>query len=132
MSRSDYSYELDNWSHIRYRGAVNSAAKGKRGQQFFKELLLALDAMQEKKLIAHELESSGQFCAIGVLGNARKIDMSKIDPNDIGQVSNEFDIAQALAREVVFTNDEDCLTSETPDKRWIRMRRWVDAQIVAV
>ena len=131
MSRSDYCEDSSNWEYICCRGAVNSAIKGKRGQAFFKELLSALDAMVEKELIAEELESHGRFCALGVLGNARKIDMSKIDPNDSRQVSNEFDIADALAREVVFENDEACFRSETPSNRWVRMRRWVESQVIA-
>lgn len=131
MSRSDYSDDLDNWTMICWRGAVKSATRGKRGQAFFKELLEAMDAMTDKKLIAHELESEGQFCALGVLGNARKIDMSKIVPTEFDQVSKEFNIAEALAREVVFMNDEDCYTTEKPEGRWIRMRRWVETQVIA-
>ena len=132
MSRVDYSYDLDNWSYIRWRGAVNSAIKGKRGQAFFKALLQALDAMKEKMLIAKELESDGQFCALGVIGNARKIDMSRIGIADFNKISNELDIAEALAMEVAFMNDEGGYAAEKPEYRWLRMRWWAGAQIVAV
>ena len=132
MSRVDYSYDLDNWSHIRWRGAVNSATKGRRGQVFFKALLQALDAMTEKTLISSELESDGQFCALGVLGNAKNIDISKIDPTDSVRISNEFDIAEALAMEVAFMNDDGGYAAEKPEDRWLRIRWWVGAQIVAV
>ena len=132
MSRTEYSYDLDNWSHIRWRGAVSSAIKGRRGQKFLKELLKELDAMTEKTLISSELESDGQLCTLGVLGNAKNIDISKIDPTDSVRISNEFDIAEALAMEVAFMNDEGGYAAEKPEYRWLRMRWWAGAQIVAV
>lgn len=57
MSRSGYSddYDGDNWDLIRWRGAVTSAIRGKRGQAFLREALAALDAMPEKQLIAGDL-----------------------------------------------------------------------------
>lgn len=133
MSRSGYSEDCENdWALICYRGAVKSATRGKRGQTFFRDLLTALDAMPNKRLIADELESNGEFCAIGVLGNARKMDMSKIDPHDPEAVSSRFDIAESLAREVVYENDENYYwLDETSEKRWIRMRKWVENQIAA-
>ncbi len=133
MSRSGYSKDLDNWSFIRWRGAVSSATKGKRGQAFFKELLNALDKMPVKCLIADRIEADGQFCALGVLGKYREIDMTAIHPEDPEQVSKAFDISRALAKEVVYMNDEyydeyhDC--KETPESRWKRMRQWVITQI---
>lgn len=50
MSRSGYSddYDFDNWQLIRWRGAVNSAINGRRGQAFLKELLTAIEALPEK------------------------------------------------------------------------------------
>lgn len=57
MSRSGYSEDWDgeNWTFIRWRGAVKSALRGKRGQAFLREALAALDAMPEKRLITHDL-----------------------------------------------------------------------------
>jgi len=129
MSRSGYDYDGDTWAMVRWRGAVNSASKGKRGQAFFKELLEALDAMPKKRLIADELQENGEFCVLGVLGNARGMDMDKIDPHYPEQVSAEFGIACALAQEVVYMNDEGCYMTETPEVRWNRMRIWVEGQI---
>jgi hypothetical protein len=37
MSRSGYSDDLENWSLIRWRGAVASAIRGRRGQAFLRE-----------------------------------------------------------------------------------------------
>jgi len=132
MSRSGYS-EVCDWddnSVWLYRGAVASAIRGRRGQSFLKEMLAALDALPEKKLIAGELESNGAVCAIGSVGKARGVDMSGIDPEDTEKVASTFGIAEALAREIVFTNDDDFFYStETPKTRYARMRRWIENHI---
>ncbi len=128
MSRSDYSDgECSGWDLIRWRGAVKSAIRGKRGQKFFKELLAAMDAMQNKILVANELEtSSGEFCTLGVLGCARGIEMQEIDPEDHETVAKVFNVSDALVREVVFMNDDGGhYYGETPEDRWLRMRKWV-------
>ncbi|MDE2098644.1 MAG: hypothetical protein KGL39_15425 [Patescibacteria group bacterium] len=113
-----------------WRGRVASATRGRRGQAFFRALLAALDAMPEKSLIVNELElPDGQVCAIGALGKARGVDMSKIDPECPEQVAPAFDVAECLAQEVVYMNDEYGHYAETPEARWVRMRRWVAEQI---
>ena len=38
MNRSGYTEEGDNWSVVRWRGAVKAAIRGKRGQAFLREL----------------------------------------------------------------------------------------------
>jgi hypothetical protein len=129
MSRSGYSYDLDQWDLIRWRGAVASAIRGRRGQAFFAELLTALDTMQEKRLIDGELEQDGEVCALGSLGRKRGIDQSKIDPYDREQIAKTFGIAAALAAEVAFMNDD--WHGELPEHRWTRMRAWVAEQIHA-
>lgn len=130
MSRSGYSDDCDNdWQAIMWRGAVASALRGKRGQSFLKEMLAALDAMPEKKLIAHELEQEGAVCAIGAVGKNRGIDMSELDPEDYQGVANKFGISRALAQEIVFMNDEASYTAETPERRFERMREWVESEI---
>lgn len=132
MSRSNYSDDIDQWALIRWRGAVNSATVGKRGQQFFRDLLAALDALPEKKLIANELveNSSGCVCALGALGKVRGIPMENIDPEDSDTVADAFGIADALAREVVYMNDEYGPWDETPEHRFARVRKWVERQLV--
>ena len=145
MSRSGYieDGDYDQWNLIRYRGAVNSAFKGKRGQAFLKEMLAALDALPEKRLIKNDLETR-QFityshwgmieieavCAIGAVGKARGLDMSKLDPEDSVTVASTFNIAESMAREIVFENDEgDYWGKETPEQLYDRMRRFVVASI---
>ncbi len=131
MSRSGYSDDCGGWDLICWRGAVNSALRGKRGQAFLVELRDALDAMPEKRLVADTLEADGQFCTLGVLGAKRGIDMSNIDAHCRETVSGAFGIAPAMAAEVVFENDE-CGWNETPEQRWQRMRKWVDGHIKEV
>ena len=55
--------------------------------------------------------------------------MKEIDPEDPPQVAAAFDIAECLAQEIVYKNDEDGYYGETPEQRWIRMRAWVVKQI---
>jgi len=132
MSRSGYNEDVDNdWSLIMYRGAVASAMRGRRGQKFFRDLLAALDALPEKKLVEGELECSDGVCALGALGRARGIPMEDIDPEHSAIVAGVFDIAESLAREVVYENDEAgyWAKKETPEARFERMRRWVVANI---
>lgn len=131
MSRSGYSEDIeDNWAMIKWRGQVASAIRGKRGQKLLSELLAALDAMPVKELVAEELETpQGEVCALGCLGKARQLDMSKIDPEEYDQVAAAFDIAPQLAQEIVWENDE-AWGSETPEHRWERMRKWVASKVI--
>lgn len=152
MSRSGYTDEPDdNFALIRWRGAVKSALRGARGQAFLRELAAALDAMPEKTLTVGELQSEGEFCALGVVGAARGLDLSKIDTEDWQQLSQVFGIAEAMAREIMFENDE-CVDSydwveihgpvrfglhpevridatQVGERRWRYMREWVAEQI---
>lgn len=121
MSRSGYSDDYgddDPWALIRYRGAVNSAIKGKRGQALLRELLAALDAMPDKRLVAGELEEAGEFCALGVVGQARGMNLAAIDTYDVESLGPKFNIAEALAREIMWVNDDH--VSET---------RWVEVEV---
>lgn len=140
MSRSGYSDDLDNWAMIKWRGMVASAIRGKRGQQLLRELADAMDAMPVKELIAEELEVDGAHCALGVVGAKRGIDLSAIDPDDAERVSKAFNIAECLAQEIVYINDEDFSSykvvdgkwarcAETPAERWTRVRKWVAEQV---
>lgn len=129
MSRSGYSDDLEPWELIKWRGQVASAIRGKRGQKMLRELKAALEAMPRKRLIERELETEeGEYCALGVLGRARGLDMVDVDPEDATKVAQMFDIAKQLAKEVVYLNDE-VIYGEDPEKRWARMHRWVCGQI---
>lgn len=131
MSRSNYSEDVgDEWQFIRWRGAVTSAIYGRRGQAFLAEMLAAMDALPEHKLVANELEVEGAVCAIGAVGRSRGIDMAKLDPEDSETIAGRFGIADALAREIAYENDEGSYRLETPEERFARMRAWVDAHVV--
>jgi hypothetical protein len=164
MSRSGYSDDCEDvlaWG--RWRGRVASAIRGKRGQAFLKELLAALDALPEKRLVANDLKVTGygdqygsayygdwgdplivggdelvdirgntkcigDVCALGALGVARNLDMSKVDPEDSDSVAGLFDIVHPLACEIMFENDEQ-YPLETPEMRFARMRKWIASLI---
>lgn len=83
MSRSGYTDDdCDNTLNL-YRGTVQRAIRGKRGQAFLRELAAAMDSMPVKELIANELVApNGQVCAIGAVCQARGLDVSKLDYND--------------------------------------------------
>lgn len=162
MTRSGYTQGCDNnWNLIRWRGAVASAIRGRRGQAFLREMLAALDAMLEKRLIAGDLMFEGlpnwdreneiivgadelmtdrgavvrigEVCAMGAVGRARQIDMSKVDPHELESVANLFGISDALAREIAYVNDEDWWhgTQDTPETRFERVRAWVVKHLAA-
>lgn len=129
MSRSGYGEDrYDHWAVIRWRGAVASAIRGRRGQAFLKEMLAALDALPEKKLVREDLENEYGVCALGAVGRMRGLDMSKIDPEDCEQVIDAFKISSALAREIMWYND-DAWCQLTDDQRFEKMRNWVAKKI---
>lgn len=132
MSRSGYSDDCDNWSLICWRGAVNRAIKGKRGQVFLKELAITMDAMPQKRLVRGELQDgTGEVCTLGVVGRARGIDMFKVDVEDRKAVAELFGVAEALAAEIEYENDDGWFcTRESPEERWRRMRKWVAEKII--
>ena len=126
MSRSGYSDEGDNWSMIRWRGAVAAAIRGKRGQEFLREALSVLDAMPAKELARATLEADGQYCTIGAMMHSRGIEMSWDGPEDIAK---KLRSTHALVAEIIYENDEYSWLKETPSERWVRMRAWVVGNI---
>lgn len=136
MSRSGYDEDGDWewWPHIRYRGQVASATRGKRGQRALIELGIAMDVMQPKELHAGALRTSEGVCSLGCLMESRGIDISGFEKREVpngstesGCVAEALDIAEPLAREVMFMND---VYGDTPMARWSRVRQWVSTQIV--
>lgn len=155
MSRSGYSDDCDSWALIRWRGAVASAIRGKRGQAFLSEVLAALDAMPVRELAADSLANhAGQFCTLGAVGAARGVELAKLEEQDRDVIAAAFGIPEALAAEIMFENDERerrvyverhgpprpgydpygigwDVRDATGAERWARMRKWVADQIVA-
>ncbi len=147
MTRSGYTdEEAEPGQFAMWRGTVASAIRGRRGQAMLLDLLAALDAMPEKRLIVGHLnDADGEVCALGALAKYRGVDLSECedcidgdgycdDPEYLAQkLANAFDIARPLAQEIQYLNDEhfeftyvnnkrhNC----TPEERWKMMRGWV-------
>ncbi len=128
MSRSGYTDDCENLNL--YRGTVERAIRGKRGQKLLKDLAAGMDAMPAKRLIDGELiTTSGDVCALGVVGKSRKLPgLEKLDPYEPQDVADFFDISISLAMEVSHINDEN-FDRETPEQRWIRVRKWVNQNL---
>lgn len=164
MSRSGYTEDIDDvLAYGRWRAAVLSATRGRRGQVLLKQLVDALDEMPDKRLYPGSFATAeGEFCALGALAAARGIktddlgDEEDCDPREVG---DRFDIARALAAEIMFMNDEaiSCIRAVTveicgpmrphwpdrgrhgrtvivpdpehPQKRWRAMRAWAERHL---
>lgn len=129
MSRSGYHDDDDHWATIRWRGQVASALRGRRGQAFLRELIAALDALPEKKLIYGRLiADDNQVCALGAVALKRGVDMAPLDPDDPETLADVFGIAHQMIREVEYMNDE--VWHETPEQRWHGMRAWAERHLI--
>jgi len=106
MSRSGYSDNCENLAL--YRRAVDNALAGRRGQAFLRELAAALDAMPVKRLASDSLRdsASGEFCTLGVIGNARGMNLAPLEGQEPDCVGAAFGISRAMAAEIVYMNDE--------------------------
>ena len=73
MSRSGYTDDdYDPLALGRWRQAVKRSIEGKRGQALLRELLEALDSMEDKRLFSGNFATAdGEFCTLGVLGAQR-------------------------------------------------------------
>lgn len=121
MSRSGY---IDDGENIAmWRGQVASAMRGRRGQAFLRELVEALDALPEKRLIKEALHSDGAVCAIGSIGVKRGVAIEALDPHDAESLAGVFGIAHQMVREIEYMNDE-VGWYDTPEQRWQRIRAW--------
>jgi len=127
----------DPLAHGRWRAQVQSAMRGKRGQRFFRELIAALDALPEPRLIKNDLVTEeGAFCALGALGHHKNIDVSTLDTEDYDRLGDTFDIAHQLAQETMWVNDEAWRSwvpcgpqLEESRQRWRTVRAWAVANL---
>jgi hypothetical protein len=136
MSRHGYTDDCDGSDLDLYRGAVDSALRGRRGQAFLREMIAALDAMPDKALITGALrDEQGGVCAMGAVCVARGLDTTTIDYEAPESVSAALGIAPSMAAEIAYKNDECYDESDDPEdakKRWQRMRAWAESQLVEV
>lgn len=136
MGRAGYCEDGD-YDHANlYRGAVDRALAGKRGQAFLKDLLASFDALPEKKLIAESLKiEDGAVCSLGAVALMRGISTDPLEDafesENYDVVAKAFGIAESMVREIVYMNDEAAWSRESPEKRFERMRAWVVSQINA-
>lgn len=139
MSRSGYSDDCENVDL--WRANVTRSIRGRKGQAFLRELVAALEAMPEKKLITEDLERGGCYCTLGVVGASRGVDMSDIDMSDEWDAGNQVAIAlkmpRILAQEIMFLNDEHeeydrearRWVQETDEQRYERMLKWAKSNL---
>lgn len=151
MSRANYSDDVDSSRLNVWRGAVASAIRGKRGQAFLQELADAMDAMPDKRLISHAGSVDGCMCTLAVVASVRGLDMDRLnhlmEEADTDSIASMLGIADAMAREIMFENDEGVGDSywlgggyynyphpsikTIEEKRWSAMRAWVSAHLAA-
>jgi hypothetical protein len=123
MSRSGYTDDNDDpLAHGRWRQAVKRALHGQRGQALLRELVQALDAMDDKRLYPGSFATpEGEFCTLGVLGTKRGTKMDDLGDDhecDTAQVGQRFGIAPAMAAEIMYMNDEYA----------VEVWKWVDVE----
>lgn len=137
MGRHGYTDDHDDILQFgRWRGMVKSALRGKRGQAMLRDLVAALDAMPEKRLVSRRLQTKdGECCAIGSLCRAKGLDLTEHADDDEydlqelnGDLAAMLNVAECLVQEIEYENDEGAW-KETPEQRWERMRRWAVKRI---
>lgn len=112
----------------RWRGAVASAIRGRRGQSFLRELLTAIDAIESQRLIGEALENDhGEVCALGAVGRARGLDLQSVDYESPEAVAKFFGVNEKLAQEIMWVNDEWARRNNVPamEERYQLVRRWL-------
>lgn len=120
MSRSGYTDDNDDpLAHGRWRQAVKRSLEGKRGQALLRELVEALDAMEDKRLYPGSFATAeGEFCTLGVLGAKRGTKMDDLGDDyecNTALVGQRFGVAPAMAAEIMYLNDEYMVD----DRKWI-------------
>lgn len=147
MNRSGYSEGNSDcdWDWIRWRGAVASALRGKRGQSFLNELLSVLDNMPKKRLIDKELQNSeGEVCAVASIMKARGIS-TDIPVDDYDAIADLVGVNAKLVQELEWINDTaseyiawpytsrgpfNWYEDKSPERRWALVRQWVEQKLI--
>ena len=135
MDRSNYTEDPndDVLAYGRYRGQAASCIRGKRGQAFIRELLEALDGMENKELISGKLiNEKGQACAIGavLLGRGKSEDeVQAIEYDDSRSVALELGIPCQLVGEIEFMNDNFYTSDHHNSMRWRYIKQWAEQQV---
>jgi hypothetical protein len=122
------------WMDGQWAGALRSAIRGRRGQQFLRDLVNALDALPEPELSAGALEDeeTGCCCAFGAVRRFRGAESVPLYFHPMEEdvtpdhLTEPFDVSRALAWEVVEANEGWCKSNspETRRQRFKEVRRW--------
>src|SRR5258705_11929484 len=103
--------------------------------------------MPKKELLNGGFSMGGEVCALGSVALRRKLKdgidretaLKQIEeefPKDgenygcSGDIAPKFGIADALAAEIMWTNDSEYGADQSPKGRWKAMYRWVRENIV--
>lgn len=123
-------------------GALQSAIRGRRGQQLLRDLVAGLDALPAPELSAGALEdeATGCCCAFGAVRRYRGAAAVPLyfDPMeedlDPPHYAEPFDVAPALAWAVVDVNEEWSNSNNEASRRqrWERVRAWAVRHLAGV
>jgi hypothetical protein len=140
MTRLYYDDDLEPWEENLSAGALQSAIRGKRGQQLLRDLTNGLDALPSLELSAGALEdeATGCCCALGAVRRFRGEDAvplwfhpmeEGVNPADLAK---PFNIAKILAWAVVQVNEDadSCNDERARRRRWQRVRDWAVKNLI--
>lgn len=139
LNEADFYSVEDVLQYGRFRGQIQSAIRGKRGQGFFQAVVEALDAMPEmvtsdyyqdggERVYDSIGDKDGNVCVLGALAMHRGLP-TDLDAEDHSKLGETFNIAHQLAQEVMYMNDEYFDRGHTPEQRWTEMRAWALSKI---
>ena len=140
LCQDDYGFEP--WMEGQQAGALQSAIRGRRGQQLLRDLVAGLDALPEPELSAGALEdeATGCCCAFGAVRRYRGAAAVPLyfDPMeedlDPPHYAEPFHVAPALAWAVVETNEgwSDSNQESARRQRWAKVWAWAVGKVVGV
>jgi len=131
---TEIKYEL-------WRANLRRTMQSERGQAFLQELLEALDALPQKRLIQGAMQQGREVCALGAVGLKRRINLGGLDSRNHDELAAAFGISSMLVQEIAYWNDqgmEACLFGlteggrwkvNTPESRFTFVRAWVVARL---
>jgi hypothetical protein len=133
-------YDWEPWMEGQAAGALQSAIRGRRGQQLLRDLVAGLDALPEPELAAGALEDpkTGCLCALGVVRLQRGPEAVplRFDPSDPDvdwrELAEPFGISETLANAVVSQNEygSKCNDEQSRRRRWLSVRAWAVGHLI--
>lgn len=138
MSRTWEGESDDPRAWGRYEGARRSTLRGKRGQDFLRKLIAALDALPRPELSEEALGDpcTGCVCALGAiaLADGDSFDDLAGDNGNWGpdDAADWYNISSTLANEVISVNDDwgNGNSAEVRQSRWRHVRAWAVRNLI--